>query len=148
MEDIEGAKIQALRLMEPAELLDHGWTNTCPVIVLSTGTILYPSSDEEGNEAGALVSRYVGRGSILLSRGDRFVVDASGLVGKTIRAMRRMTEQEQQYEDWSKPCIVLELENKTVVYPSCDEERNEPGVWFSVTADGATLAYSVTTLHA
>jgi hypothetical protein len=31
-----------------------GWYNKCVVIVLDDGTLVYPSKDDEGNDAGAL----------------------------------------------------------------------------------------------
>lgn len=57
--DVVGATIVMLRAMTKEEMTAEGWTENwhgCAptVIVLSTGAILYPSRDEEGNGPGAL----------------------------------------------------------------------------------------------
>jgi fumarylacetoacetate (FAA) hydrolase family protein len=51
-----GATIVDIRPMTREEMNKEGWRkNEIPmVLVLSTGTILYPSQDTEGNDAGAL----------------------------------------------------------------------------------------------
>lgn len=55
-ETVLGSTIVEIRTMTKAEMNKEGWTkNEIPaVIVLSSGTILYPSMDTEGNDAGAL----------------------------------------------------------------------------------------------
>ena len=51
-----GSKIIDIRPMTKAEMDKEGWQKreTPMVLVLSSGTILYPSMDTEGNDAGAL----------------------------------------------------------------------------------------------
>ena len=51
-----GSKIIDIRPMTKAEMDKEGWQKreTPMVLVLSSGTILYPSQDTEGNDAGAL----------------------------------------------------------------------------------------------
>jgi hypothetical protein len=51
-----GSKIIDIRPMTKAEMDKEGWQKReIPmVLVLSSGTILYPSQDTEGNDAGAL----------------------------------------------------------------------------------------------
>jgi hypothetical protein len=53
---IVGATIVAIRPMTKEEMDNEGWRkNEIPsCLVLSSGTILYPSMDTEGNDAGAL----------------------------------------------------------------------------------------------
>lgn len=53
---IVGATIVDIRPMTQEEMNREGWQkNEIPmVLVLSSGTILYPSQDTEGNDAGAL----------------------------------------------------------------------------------------------
>lgn len=55
-DSIVGATILDIRPMTKAEMDKEGWDkNEIPmVLVLSSGTILYPSCDTEGNNAGAL----------------------------------------------------------------------------------------------
>jgi hypothetical protein len=49
-----GRKIVAVRYMTEEELTDHGWERSPLVMFLDDGTAIYPSSDDEGNGAGAL----------------------------------------------------------------------------------------------
>jgi hypothetical protein len=53
---IIGATIVDIRPMTKEEMNNEGWRkNEIPsCLVLSSGTILYPSMDTEGNDAGAL----------------------------------------------------------------------------------------------
>ena len=57
-----GCTVTSIRLMTPHELRDAGWNpprwgNGPAVLVLSNGTKLYASRDEEGNGPGALFGR-------------------------------------------------------------------------------------------
>lgn len=47
-------KIVGVRYMTATEADDHGWYSRCVVIKLDNGVLIYPSSDDEGNAAGAL----------------------------------------------------------------------------------------------
>ncbi len=49
-----GKKIVRVRYMSKHEASGLGWFNRCVVIELDDGNVIYPSSDDEGNEAGAL----------------------------------------------------------------------------------------------
>ena len=59
METIVGTTIVDIRPMTEDEMLDEFWLkDEIPmVLVLSNGTILYPSADIEGNDAGALFGK-------------------------------------------------------------------------------------------
>jgi len=54
--EFTGATIKEVREMTPAEMQTEGWESRSfiPCIVLDTGAVLYASSDEEGNNPGAL----------------------------------------------------------------------------------------------
>ena len=54
---IIGQKIVNARPMTKAEQEDEGWDGFTTVLVLSDGTLLYASRDEEGNGAGALFGK-------------------------------------------------------------------------------------------
>jgi hypothetical protein len=47
-------KIVKVRYLTDLEQEAFGWYNKCVVIELDDKTILFPSSDDEGNSAGAL----------------------------------------------------------------------------------------------
>jgi hypothetical protein len=49
-----GKKITGVRYMSDEEAEQLGWDEKCVVIELDDGNIIYPSSDDEGNNAGAL----------------------------------------------------------------------------------------------
>lgn len=52
------------------------------------------------------------------------------LIGKKIKAIRRMTDHELDIEGWDSPCLVLVLEGNVLLYPSMDTEGNSPGSLF------------------
>lgn len=52
------------------------------------------------------------------------------IIGKRIKEVRRLTDKELDSEGWDTPCLVLVLEDNTLLYPSMDEEGNGPGVLF------------------
>lgn len=67
------------------------------------------------------------------------------LIGATVVAIRPMTEAEMEKEGWIQgrnrgEASAIVLSNGTVIYPSCDEEGNAPGVLFGVEADGTAFA--------
>jgi len=65
---IIGQKVAAIRNMTKEELTEEGWEFSNPlsttVIVLSNGTLLYPSADEEGNGPGTLFGKHPDVGGI------------------------------------------------------------------------------------
>lgn len=61
-----------------------------------------------------------------------------GVIGSKIVNMRAMTKKEMKAEDWDgPPCIALELDNGSILYPSRDEEGNGPGAMFGTGKDGS-----------
>jgi hypothetical protein len=51
-----GRKIVKVRYMSKKEVNDCGWYNAAVIIKLDDGTMIYPMSDDEGNNAGALAT--------------------------------------------------------------------------------------------
>ena len=49
-----GRKISSVRYMYQEEAEQMGWYSRALVFTLDDGTLIYPSSDDEGNDAGAL----------------------------------------------------------------------------------------------
>ncbi len=49
-----GRKITKVRYLSKEEMNDVGWYASCVVLQLDDGNIIFPSSDDEGNSAGAL----------------------------------------------------------------------------------------------
>jgi hypothetical protein len=52
------------------------------------------------------------------------------IAGVKIKDVRPLTTKEMEREGWDKPCMVIELENGVLLYPSMDEEGNGPGALF------------------
>ena len=49
-----GRKIVKVRYMTVPEMEDLGWYSRCVVMILDDGNIIYPSKDDEGNDAGSM----------------------------------------------------------------------------------------------
>ena len=55
-EKIIGRKIVGVRYMTDSEVKGNLWHNAAVVLTLDNGTGIYPMSDEEGNNAGAIAT--------------------------------------------------------------------------------------------
>ena len=55
-----GRKIVSVDFLDLQETEALGWVNSSVVITLDNGTIIYPSRDDEGNDAGAI--HYIKKG--------------------------------------------------------------------------------------
>lgn len=53
-DNLVGKKITAVRYMTDEEVEGMGWDRRALVMQLDNGTLIFPSSDDEGNDAGAL----------------------------------------------------------------------------------------------
>lgn len=51
---LEGRTIKKVRYLDEDELRSLYWGSTAIVLELDDGTLVFPSRDDEGNEAGAL----------------------------------------------------------------------------------------------
>lgn len=52
--ELVGRKIVSIRYMSDEEKDNMGWYSKAVVIKLDNGTVLYPSQDDEGNDAGSI----------------------------------------------------------------------------------------------
>ena len=57
MKALVGRKIKSVRAMTRQEMDDEGWVGNTIVLTLDNGTMLFASSDEEGNSAGTMYGR-------------------------------------------------------------------------------------------
>jgi hypothetical protein len=53
-----GRKITGVRYLTKKEVDEIGWGRACIVLILDNGEELWASSDDEGNDAGALMTTY------------------------------------------------------------------------------------------
>ena len=56
-EHLKGRTIVTLRYLSVTSMLRMGWKKSALVIELDDGTLLIPSMDDEGNEAGAILGQ-------------------------------------------------------------------------------------------
>lgn len=61
-----GRKIVGTRYMTDEEVEQLGWDSAALVIILDNGTLIYPSQDDEGNNAGAIFGNTKGGEEITL----------------------------------------------------------------------------------
>lgn len=60
---------------------------------------------------------------------------ASVLEGRTIKKVRYLDEDELRSLYWGSTAIVLELDDGTLVFPSCDDEGNDAGALYTTNED-------------
>ena len=53
-----GKTISKVRYMSEDEQEHYGWSHRPVILILNDGYVLFPSSDDEGNEGGALFTTY------------------------------------------------------------------------------------------
>ncbi len=53
-----GRKIASIRYLSTEEMEQLGWCRRAAVLVLDNGHQLFPSADDEGNDAGALFTTF------------------------------------------------------------------------------------------
>lgn len=51
---LKGQKVKACRYMDAEEVEALGWSSAAVIIEFESGLAIYPSRDDEGNDAGAL----------------------------------------------------------------------------------------------
>ncbi len=64
------------------------------------------------------------------------------MIGRTIKNVRRMTDEEKEREGWDSPrqnIAVIELDDGSTLYASRDGEGNGPGALFGTNSDGETI---------
>ena len=63
------------------------------------------------------------------------------LLGKTIVAIRYLTQEEADGLGWHEKSLVRVLDDGTYIFPSQDDEGNGAGVLFGATADDGHLTF-------
>jgi hypothetical protein len=59
-----GKTIKCVRYQYTCEMKDMGWSKKSLVIFFTDGSYMFPSSDDEGNNAGTLFTSFKGMGVI------------------------------------------------------------------------------------
>lgn len=123
---MDGETISDIRPMTDEEYETMHWPvdnmGRSNVIVLSNGTKLFPSTDPEGNAAGAF-------GGIHPTEND-------DLIGCEIQQVAQLSETAMEKRGWggqhyqTPPALVLD--DSSVIYPAADPEGNGPGELFIV----------------
>ena len=129
---LTGRTIREVRPLTAAEMAAVEWHFVLPpmALVLDSGTILFPSEDLEGNDAGYFVVHHLD--------------DLSLLVGRVITGARPMREYELMRHEWMPtdglPNTLL-FGNGVVVYPANGSELNGPGVLFGLLPNGTRTSW-------
>lgn len=65
------------------------------------------------------------------------------LQGKTIVAVRYLTDEEAEAMDWYHRSLVMQLSDGTLIFLSRDDEGNDAGALFGNTKTGEELTFPV-----
>lgn len=65
------------------------------------------------------------------------------LVGKRIKNVRYLDEEEQEQLGWYSSTIVMVLEDGTLIFPSKDDEGNDAGALFGQSPKGEEIVIPV-----
>lgn len=139
-----GAFIDIVEPMSAKEVSRRDWFNAPTVINLRipdahrTKLRLFPSSDPEGNDGGAIFGE---------DRGGSFVLQTSGpgteMRGLVVMDVRPMAREKLDEMDWhahpgAEPSVIT-LSDRTILYTSQDPEGNGPGAWVLESSEGEEL---------
>jgi len=53
------------------------------------------------------------------------------LFGKKVTGVRYLSDEEMEEMGWDQKCVVIELDDGNLIYPSQDDEGNGPGALFT-----------------
>jgi len=65
------------------------------------------------------------------------------LVGKKIKRVRYLSHEEAEHMDWYSRPIVIELNDGSLILPSCDDEGNNGGAMFGQSNQGDDWTFPV-----
>jgi hypothetical protein len=122
-----GLRIVDLALLDGNELGASAWHRSPVVLVLGDGSTLYPSRDDEGNDAGTLV--------VVAPRGGRCLLApqppgaSPGLLPRELVG-REISSAGYQGLGYRHRPLVLVLDDGTALVPQSDPEGNDAGAWF------------------
>jgi hypothetical protein len=66
-------------------------------------------------------------------------VAAEQLLGRKIVAVRYLLDEEIEALGWDRKCVVAQLDDGNLLFPSQDDEGNGPGAWFTNNEDQPVL---------
>lgn len=138
-EMLQGRTIVSVRYMTATEMRAHGWSRKAVVMTLDNGARFYPSSDDEGNEAGALFTSDDKHPTLpVIEREEkRWNPIAKRLLeGRKVVEVRYMNSEEQEGMGWFYKPVVMFFEDGSYVYSSKDDEGNEAGALFCKDGEG------------
>lgn len=122
-----GLRIVDLALLDGNELRQSAWHRSPVVLVLGDGSTLYPSRDDEGNDAGTLV--------VVPPRGGRYLLAPQPPGASVDLLPRELVGREISLAGYQglgyrhRP-LVLVLDDGTILVPQSDPEGNDAGAWF------------------
>lgn len=133
--EIAGVRIFQVIGMSRQRAAQEGMPEGIPVIVLENGVSLFAQSDPEGNGAGAIFGSD--------PQGDFHVIagpEVEFLRYRRILSVGKLSKQEMEDMMWDGQApAVLELEGKTRLFASRDEEGNGPGTLIAGLPNGKSF---------
>ena len=66
--NLAGKVVREVRYLTDVEMEDLDWNKSCAVVIFTDNTCLFPSQDDEGNNAGALFTNIEGFDTIPVCR--------------------------------------------------------------------------------
>ena len=63
--------------------------------------------------------------------------------GRRITKVRYLTKKEAEVMGWYRRCVVFQLDDGTLIFPSRDDEGNDAGALFGQDNDGNDLTFPV-----
>lgn len=64
---LKGKTVKRVRSLTDEEKAEYAWYSAAPVIEFEDGTIVFPSRDSEGNDAGALFGELANGSSLIIA---------------------------------------------------------------------------------
>jgi hypothetical protein len=65
------------------------------------------------------------------------------LVGKKVKSVRYITQEEQEHMGWYNRPLVIEFDDGSLILPSRDDEGNDGGALFGQSKDGKDWTFPV-----
>lgn len=122
-----GQKITGVAYLDDASLRKLGWRRSPIVLRFSGGGILYPTRDNEGNDAGTVFVVPKKSSPWYLfpaSPSSKISPHTEMLIGRKVAEVVLVSHR------WSTQAPALILDNNTILLPQSDEEGNNAGAWF------------------
>jgi len=139
---IIGQRIVDAYFLSDAQVSDLGWYHRPIALVLENDTYLIPQRDDEGNDAGALMTTAFSLPTIAPLSANRAQASLRETMietemkalfkGKRISDTYFLTNAQATDLGWAHRPFAIVLENTTLIFPLRDSEANDAGAWLTL----------------